>query len=79
MNITVKINTDTAAFMDGFFDEEIKNIMMEATSIIIDASCNRSDRSSLMDSNGNRIGKVVITKTKYDNAGWGSISEPRKH
>jgi hypothetical protein len=79
MNITIKINTDNAAFVENFFDEEIKNIMMEATAIIIDTRTNESNRSVLMDSNGNRVGEVLVTHTKNDNAGWGSISALRKH
>jgi hypothetical protein len=53
-NITIKINTDNAAFEDN--PAELKEILNKALKIIQSGI----DCGSLMDSNGNKVGNIII-------------------
>jgi len=53
-NITIKINTDNAAFEEN--PAELKEILNKALKIIQSGI----DCGSLMDSNGNKVGNIII-------------------
>ena len=53
-NITIKINTDSAAFEDN--PEELKKILNKALKIVQSGI----DCGKLMDSNGNTVGNIII-------------------
>jgi len=53
-NITIKINTDNAAFEDN--PAELKEILNKALKIVQSGI----DSRKLMDSNGNSVGNIII-------------------
>lgn len=56
--ITIRIDTDSAAFEDGF-EAEIKGILLQAERSI---NIFQNYSTGLYDSNGNRVGYIEITE-----------------
>jgi len=60
MKIRIEFNCDYAAF-GAYRLDEIKYILRQATIKLMDLDI-RGDESTLLDSNGNSIGKVILEK-----------------
>lgn len=62
MNITIKINTDNAAFGETSSEaaQEVANILAGLTDILIGASMLVEGSIPLRDSNGNKVGQFTV-------------------
>lgn len=60
MDITIKINTDNAAFDRGNARHEVARILRKVAQVAEDDGTRALDDLRLMDINGNRVGLVTI-------------------
>jgi hypothetical protein len=61
MNLSISISMDNAAFEDGS-GGEVARILREFATKIDSAELHDGDTWKLMDINGNRVGRVVVSK-----------------
>jgi hypothetical protein len=52
--VTIKIETNNAAFQDGYFEEEVARIIKEAAERV----CHGDGCHALRDINGNKVGYI---------------------
>lgn len=60
MTVNIHFDTDNAAFEDSFL-MEVTRVLRNAKDAIVDSNNETQTNCPLMDSNGNRIGNVMIT------------------